>query len=87
MSKDKTDDKKETGGAAFPQQVVNINGANYPAEDWGCGGMTLRDYFAAKAIQGTAKYGEYPTDLMIGQLVGNAYKIADTMLKERDKEE
>ncbi len=47
----------------------------------------LRDYFAAKAIQGRAKYGEYPTDLMIGQLVGNAYKIADAMLKERDKEE
>ena len=46
----------------------------------------LRDYFAAKAIQGRAKYGEYPTDLMIGQLVGNAYKIANAMLKERDKE-
>lgn len=45
------------------------------------GGMTLRDYFAAKAMQGIlAKYGEYDSDI-----ASDAYKMADAMLAEREK--
>ena len=46
-------------------------------------GMTLRDYFAAKAMQGMLSENSgirYPTD----ELVDFAYKVADAMMKERD---
>jgi len=60
---------KETGGPAFP---------------WGTGfaGMTLRDYFAAKAMQGflsTVKV-DCPDDL----IAIDAYNLADAMLKARE---
>jgi len=48
-------------------------------------GMTLRDYFAAKAMQGfiayTAHKGMYtPPD---DELAASAYQLADAMLKAR----
>jgi hypothetical protein len=51
-------------------------------EDAGCAGMTLRDYFAAKAMQGyiTGDYDVYPREI-----VQRAYAIADAMLEEREK--
>ena len=48
-------------------------------------GMTLRDYFAAKAMQGflgTVKVG-CPDDL----IALDAYNLADAMMKARDKNE
>ena len=49
--------------------------------------MTLRDYFAAKALQGFLAYaatvGTYaPPD---DELAQQAYQMADAMLKERAK--
>jgi hypothetical protein len=54
-------------------------------------GMTLRDYFASKAMQGliasprmpapAAFSGSDVTDFMVAEL---AYKMADAMLKVRD---
>jgi len=41
-------------------------------------GMTLRDYFAAKAMQTLAEKHSHE-----GDVSRNAYKIADAMLKER----
>ena len=41
-------------------------------------GMTLRDYFAAKAMQTLAE--KYSHE---GDVSRNAYKIADAMMKER----
>jgi hypothetical protein len=62
-----------TGGPAFAQQLEN-NRDGYAVT----GGMTLRDYFAAKAMQGlTQKYSHE------GDISRNAYKIADAMLKAR----
>ena len=46
--------------------------------------MTLRDYFAAKAMQGIVSRGiveEVPLELY----ASNAYKMADAMLKARGK--
>ena len=65
--------KKNTGGPAFP-----VNGC-------GSDGMTLRDYFAAKAMQGEimATAGEPAPDPTI--VSDYAYKIADAMIKEREK--
>jgi len=45
-------------------------------------GMGLRDYFAAKAMQGMLSENSgirYPTD----ELVDFAYKVADAMMKAR----
>ena len=46
-------------------------------------GMTLRDYFAAKAMQGMLSENSgirYPTD----ELVDFSYKVADAMMKARE---
>jgi len=52
-------------------------------------GMDLRDYFAAKAMQGMlAHYGvEYGRSADINDASGatRAYRIADAMLKARDE--
>ena len=43
-------------------------------------GMTLRDYFAAKAMQEFCK--EFDDDAHLAKI---AYKIADAMMKARDE--
>ena len=66
---------KETGGPAFP----------VPA---GCGeewGMTLRDYFAAKAMQGFATTLTGTTPVLFDILACDAYTMADEMLKARNE--
>ena len=65
-----------TGGPAFPTTV-------YSNESYQ--GMTLRDYFAAKAMQGFIQYsaakGIYkPPD---NELAKVSYDLADAMLKAR----
>ncbi len=46
----------------------------------------LRDYFAAKAMQGMSANPEIGF-IDISSAANEAYKLADAMLKERDKEE
>jgi hypothetical protein len=68
---------KETEGAAFP--VPDIDGGAV-AE-----GMTLRDYFAAKAMQGILTATLTPTTVWSqDELAETAYNVADAMLKERE---
>jgi hypothetical protein len=65
-----------TGGPAFPDGSTNEWGNAYN------GGMTLRDYFAAKALQGMlAENGGGA--LANDKLADYAYNIADEMLKAR----
>jgi hypothetical protein len=69
---------KNTGGPAFPTPAHNLQND----------GMTLRDYFAAKAMQGIVGSDRY------GGLIGvnnyefrtaaDAYMMADAMLKARE---
>ena len=48
-----------------------------------CQGMDLRDYFAAKAMQGfTTKYGTCL--IKYDDRAKESYKIADAMLKQRE---
>lgn len=66
------------GGSAFPATAYDDNGQMSQ-------GMSLRDYFAAKAMQATVQAwiarSIYPhTD---DDVARNAYAIADSMLKER----
>lgn len=74
---------KHNGGPAFP---LSIPGLECRARfESGYGGISVRDYFAAKAMQGllsglyrdTSKYnfGELPTE---------SYAIADAMLAARE---
>jgi hypothetical protein len=80
-------DKINTGGPAFPVQYSNeADGPTVmPSE-----GMSLRDYFAAKAMP--ACYAEYcahanlqgyDEDWKMGVAL-DAYAMADAMLKARD---
>ena len=75
---------KNDGGPAFP--VTPTNSAGQCADIFI--GMTLRDYFAAKAMQGIcASKDEAGVLLQHGHewIAQEAYRIADAMLKEREK--
>jgi hypothetical protein len=65
----------KTGGYAFP----HTNHHGHKLE-----GMTLRDYFAAKAIQGMFASGNLPKSIQDDELASAAYEFADAMLKARE---
>jgi len=49
-------------------------------------GMTLRDYFAAKAMQGLMSrvWGDMPTEELFNIWATSSYALADAMLKARE---
>jgi hypothetical protein len=63
---------------------------NEPAFPTGTGvtpyksGMTLRDYFAAKAMQAMLSSPNCPMDVKESALAKHAYQTADAMLKARE---
>lgn len=63
---------KETGGPAFPNMAF---GSTRNEQQ----GMTLRDYFAAKAMQALVEKSYFDTTARL------AYEIADAMLKAREQ--
>ena len=67
-----------TGGPAFP-----IN-ANESADRCIYTGMTLRDYFAAKAMQGMFDYWHENPNLEFEHIASCSYDMADAMLKARE---
>ena len=71
--------KKETGGPAFarPYSHDNFNDETELAQH----GMTLRDYFAAHAMQGKIAAGATGYE----DVAFYAYKYADAMLKAREQ--
>ncbi len=69
---------KDTSGPAFP-----IN-ANESADRCIYTGMTLRDYFAAKAMQGMMA-DALAHNASEGELAVESYKMADAMLRAREK--
>ena len=70
-----------TGGPAFP--------TTKPLESWGDPnqGMTLRDYFAAKAMQALLSEDRYMGLIGVNNFehrrAEDAYKVADAMLRAR----
>ena len=50
-------------------------------------GMSLRDYFAAKALQGMFASGNIPKSARDDELAEVAYEMADAMLKARDEQQ
>ena len=74
---------KDTGGPAFPMlgRVVKEQWEPYGQFT----GMTLRDYFAAKAMQGYTSRAESDEWSFAG-IAWAAYQLADAMLKARNQE-
>ena len=72
-------DEIEDGGPAFPVQEWNSDGTPATLQI----GMTLRDYFAAKAMQEV--FGQNWTHEDFSDEARRAYKMADAMLTERAK--
>jgi hypothetical protein len=62
-----------TGGPAFPTPAHNLQND----------GMTLRDYFAAKAMQGLLSDPDWRQDWTFRETAYAAYQQADAMLKAR----
>ena len=67
---------KDTGGPAFPANHFDLAENEH--------GMTLRDYFAAKAMQGLMS-ARNPILTKIADITEGAYEMADAMLAERSK--
>lgn len=67
-----------TGGPAFPGVKWVHQGENINPD-----GMTLRDYFAAKALQGFIGT-ETEGGMLYDRVAEVAYLYADAMLKARD---
>lgn len=73
---------KENGGPAFPQ-TLTVGPDGYLTCGWdghGVGGMALRDYFAAKALELV-----FAPSLQSNVVAEMAYELADAMLAERAK--
>jgi hypothetical protein len=68
---------KETGGPAFP-----VNSDNYASPD--STGMTLRDYFAAKAMQGLLACDIDCGPDNVQSIAESSYIMANAMLKARE---
>jgi len=69
-----------TGGPAFPagERFEGVDGWHTEP------GMTLRDYFAAKAMAAYASSADWRIDMGPDETAFAAYKQADAMLKARE---
>ena len=63
-------DEEEEVQAAFPDRYRD--------------GMTLRDYFAAQAMQGMLASGNLPKTMPDADIAECSYNLADAMLKARE---
>ena len=70
--------KQHDGGPAFPTATLAQKTE---------GGMTLRDYFAAKAMQGYVSDEEWRDDIDFDGTARAAYAMADAMLAARNAKE
>ena len=73
---------KDNGGPAFP----------VPADTWSLTGMSLRDYFAAKAMQGMLSNPafqeickDFSGEQAIEYIKKCSFGFSDAMLEEREK--
>jgi len=80
---------KPNNPSAFPEIAYSWDRSSQHSDieivQYSTGGMTLRDYFAAKALSAIIKPGLTANYVEI--MCVDSYKIADAMLKERMKYE
>ena len=76
--------KQNNGGRAFPVDSVveRDEKGHLHGFEISSGGMTLRDYFAAKAMQGELSSGDASHSLV--NIATRSYAIADAMLRARE---
>lgn len=80
------------GGSAFPEVLSTFHEGGrgtpgYLTDVYSTGGMTLRDYFAAKAMQALLSGGgliDGQDTARITNAAYQAYLLADAMLKARE---
>ena len=72
---------------AFPCPTENVlmSKDHWSERIIGYGGMNLRDYFAAKALQGIIAQKISPQIVNATELANDAYMIADEMMEAREK--
>lgn len=70
---------KPNNPQAFPYYLCEPNGSYVQA------GMTLRDYFAAKAMQGFLSNSDLKRELSYREIAEKSYLMARAMLEEREK--
>lgn len=59
----------------------------FPSASYGCSGMSLKDYFAAKAMQGICAGRDEAGELYqhgYEWIASESYKIAEAMIKARE---
>lgn len=61
--------------------MSNLNPRAFPLPHCGSEGMTLRDYFAAQAMQ--MKFGKSGSHIDLGDMARKCYAMADAMLAAR----
>ena len=67
-----------TGGHAFPAHHFDLAEGEH--------GMTMRDWFAAKAMQALFASLEAGKEHQVASIPGAAYAVADAMLKAREED-
>ena len=94
---------RDEGGPAFPNTLIETKDGAITSgfEGYGLGGMSMRDYFAAKAMQAEmiTTFSDATPDsaqefvsvanrrgrTLFQHLACNAYEVADAMIAERNK--
>ncbi|RYF41406.1 MAG: hypothetical protein EOO27_46350 [Comamonadaceae bacterium] len=79
-------EQMKDGGPAFPVSTGDAAAGHQDGHTtWQFPGMTLRDYFAAKALQGMSAISLADGEMIMGwaDMSTAAYKAADAMLKAR----
>jgi hypothetical protein len=69
---------------AFPTHSINVNDEARVTAIGGEGGMELRDYFAAQALQALIIREGKDCSGVINEITTTAYQYADDMMKERE---
>ena len=75
--------KQKDGGPIYPIFEARHANADYDITHIG---MSLRDYFAAQALQGMIS-ADHKSERSMSEMVTLAYKIADAMIAEREKQD
>lgn len=74
---------KKDGGPAFPCRFEGGSRQGVRVDPYQSSGMTLRDWFAGKALSGFLSHPRDAGDIQ--ENVDYSYQYADAMLKEREK--
>ena len=75
----------KTGGPAFPKTGNYNTDTSTDYDSYDQDGMTLRDYFAGKALTGMLGTGPFRDGVTYAQISESAYLYADAMLAARSK--